>query len=107
MIASCNHPEWPLFALPVSTASPTSIADVGRSLTEGVGTPLVVRAGEIVRLWRQESLLRIEVAGISEESGGMGKTIRVRLLNASSDGRATPEKFSGIVRGPSDVEMQP
>jgi flagella basal body P-ring formation protein FlgA len=103
MIASCNHPEWPLVALPVST----STVDGRRSLAEGVEVPLVVRAGEIVRLWRQESFLRIEAAGISEESGGMGKTIRVRLLKTSSDRQAKPEQFSGIVRGPSDVEMQP
>jgi hypothetical protein len=72
-----------------------------------VGPIPVVRAGDIVRLWKQEDLLRIEVAGIAEESGGLGKTIRVRLLHRSADDQGNQERFSGIVRGPSDVEMQP
>jgi hypothetical protein len=67
----------------------------------------VVHAGDIVRLWKQEDLLRIEVAGVSEETGGLGKIIRVRLLRRNADDQAIQERFSGIVRGPSDVEMQP
>jgi flagella basal body P-ring formation protein FlgA len=67
----------------------------------------VVHAGDIVRLWKQEDILRIEVAGVSEESGGLGKTIRVRLLRQNTDSQVIPEQFFGIVRGPSDVEMQP
>jgi hypothetical protein len=61
----------------------------------------------MVQLWRRESLLRIEVVGISEESGGLGKTIRVRLLPRNTDDQAVPEQVSGVVRGPSNVEMQP
>ena len=72
-----------------------------------ISTAPVVRAGDIVRLWRQESFLRIEVAGMSEESGGLGKTIRVRLLRRNTDDQSIPEQFSGVIRGPSDVEMQP
>jgi hypothetical protein len=44
---------------------------------------------------------------VSEESGGLGKTIRVRLLRRNADDQVIQERFSGIVRGPSDVEMQP
>jgi hypothetical protein len=66
-----------------------------------------VRAGDIVMLWKQENLLRIEVTGISEESGSLGKTIRVRLLRRTTDDQFAQEQFSGIIRGPSDVEMQP
>jgi flagella basal body P-ring formation protein FlgA len=75
-----------------------------------VASPLsipVVHAGDIVRLWRQEELLRIEVVGVSQESGGLGKAIRVRLLRQNTDNQAIQEQLSGIVRGPSDVEMQP
>ena len=57
---------------------------------EGAKTAPVVRAGDIVRLWRQESSLRIEVAGVSEESGGLGKTIRVRLLRRNTDDQSMP-----------------
>jgi flagella basal body P-ring formation protein FlgA len=78
-----------------------------RPLIEGTKTSPVVHVGDLVRLWKQESLLRIEVAGVSEESGSVGKTIRVRLLRSNMDGQTTTEQFSGVVRGPSDVEIQP
>jgi hypothetical protein len=108
LIARCSHPNWPIFALPAngvgSIAAPRELA---RSLGEDIKTTPIVRAGDIVRLWRQEHLLRIEVAGVSEESGGLGKTVRVRLLRRNTDDQSMPAQFSGIVRGPSDVEMQP
>ncbi len=108
MIASCGHPEWPAFGLATNGAvSSTAPQQAERSFAEAVRTVPVVHAGEIVRLWRQEKLLRIEVSGVSEESGGLGKTIRVRLLHRNTDDQSIPEQFSGIIRGPSDVEMQP
>jgi hypothetical protein len=44
---------------------------------------------------------------VSEESGGLGKTIRVRLLHRGTDDQSIRQKFSGVVRGPANVEMQP
>ena len=108
MIANCNHPEWPVFALPANeVTSLETTQETKRSLIESGQRSLVVRVGDLVRLWKQESLLRIEVAGVSEESGSVGKTIRVRLLRSNTDGQSAPEEFSGVVRGPSDVEIQP
>jgi hypothetical protein len=108
MIARCGHPEWPVFALPANGASSlASPQEEERSATEGSRTVPIVRAGDVVRLWRKESLLRIEVAGVSEESGGLGKTIRVRLLHSNTDDQSIPEQLSGVIRGPLDVEMQP
>jgi hypothetical protein len=108
MIASCDHPEWPAFALQPhrwnSTAQALAIEQTRGKDTHAI---VVVRAGDIVLLWRQENLLRIEVTGISEESGSLGKTIRVRLLRRNTDDQFAQEQFSGIIRGPSDVEMQP
>lgn len=107
MIARCDHPEWPAVALPANTAnSVASLQLRDLSVTDRIGTAPVVRAGDIVRLWKQESFLRIEVAGVCEESGGVGKTIRVRLMHRNADDQSIPEQFSGIIRGPSDVEMQ-
>jgi hypothetical protein len=107
MIVSCAHPEWPAFALPTNGATTTKTRQVGdHSLTESVKTAPIVRAGEVVRLWRQESLLRIEVVGVSEENGGLGNTIRVRLLRRNTDDQSIPEQFFGVVRGPSNVEIQ-
>jgi flagellar basal body P-ring formation chaperone FlgA len=108
MIASCDHPEWPALALPANGANALKTPhDAEGAFTEDVKDAPIIRAGEIVRLWRQESLLRIEVAGISEESGGLGKTIRVRLLRRNTDDQSIPEQLSGVVRGPSNVEIQP
>jgi hypothetical protein len=103
MIVRCGHPEFPVFALPANGTS----SFASPSVADGPRVAPVVRAGDVVRLWRQESFLRIEVAGVSEESGGLGKTIRVRLLHRSTGDQSIPEQFSGVIRGPLDVEMQP
>jgi hypothetical protein len=108
MIVSCGHPEWPAFALPANGAiSIKTLQEGNPSLTENVKTALVVHAGDVVRLWRQETLLRIEVAGVSEESGALGNTVRVRLVPRNTDDQSIPEQFAGVVRGPSNVEIQP
>jgi hypothetical protein len=106
MIASCDHPEWPAFALPVGAASIHIPQQTSYVLSENPAA-VVVRVGDVVHLWRQESLLRIEAAGISEESGEIGKVVRVRLLHENTDGQSISEQLFGIVRGPLDVEMQP
>jgi hypothetical protein len=108
MIAHCGHPEWPVFAVPANGLSSfASLQKAERFVAEGPSALPIVRAGEVVQLWRRESLLRIEVAGVSEESGGLGKTIRVRLLHRNTDDQAVPEQVSGVIRGPANVEMQP
>ncbi len=106
-ISSCSHPEWPAVALQAGTTSVAAAIEGKHSSVEGVRQTPVIRAGDIVRLWRQEDLLRIEVAGVSEASAGLGQTVRVRLLRRSSDDQSIPEQFSGIVRGPSNVEILP
>jgi hypothetical protein len=107
-IARCGHPEWPVSALPANgVGSLASPQKTEHFMAEGLRAVPVVRAGDVVQLWRQESLLRIEVAGVSEESGGLGKTIRVRLLHRNTDDQAVRERVSGVIRGPSNVEMQP
>jgi len=107
-VASCTHPEWPVSALLVPGGG-TVVSPPGaqHALTHNVRKAPLVRAGDVVRMWRQEKLMRMEFAGVSEESGDLGKTIRVRLLRRSTDDRSIPKQFSGIIRGPSDVEMQP
>jgi hypothetical protein len=102
MIVSCDHPEWPAFALPLESSSPLKTPK-GISTREIPSTP-VVHAGDIVRLWRYDRLLRIEVTGVSEESGGFGKKIRVRLVQRDS---GAPQQLLGLVRGPSNVEIEP
>ncbi len=103
MIVSCDHPEWPAFALPLEVSSIPLKAPRRISAQEISVTP-VVHAGDVVRLWRYDRLLRIEVTGISEESGGLGKKIRVRLAQRDS---GVPQQLVGVVRGPSNVEIEP
>ncbi len=103
MVIRCGHPDWPVLAIPANGAS--SIA--ATSATEGVRTPPMVRVGDMVRLWRQESLLRIEVSGVAEESGGLGSTIRVRLATRDTSEQSVQERSSGVIRGPWSVEIQP
>lgn len=108
MIVSCDHPEQPAIAFPVNTTDTLNVfQQVDRASTVNIQRAIVVRAGDVVRLWRQENLLRIEVGGVSEESGSLGKTIRVRLMRNNIGDESTPEQLLGIIRGPSNVEMQP
>jgi hypothetical protein len=108
IVASCDHPEWPALAVPMNGTGLLKTLQKTRGFpTENVGTVTVVHVGDIVQLWKQENFLRIEAAGISEESGALGKTVRVRLLSNNSDGQSVSEQFSGVVRGPLNVEIQP
>ncbi|MBN9617902.1 MAG: hypothetical protein BGO25_16500 [Acidobacteriales bacterium 59-55] len=106
-IANCEHPDWPEASFRVEGFDGVSSRRVERARADLFPSVPVVRAGDIVRLWRQEDLLRIEVTGVAEQSGGIGKMIRVRLLRRSMDDGPKDEELTGIVRGPSDVEMLP
>ena len=106
MVIRCDHPEWPAVALPLRYSILQSLL---REQEGGkyIPTSVVIRAGEIVRLWSQEISSRIEVTGISEGNGRLGDLIKVRLLRRNTDDQSIEEQFSGIVRGPSDVEIKP
>jgi hypothetical protein len=106
MVSRCDHPEWPAVALPLRD-SILRLRLREQERAKDVPGSVVIRAGEIVRLWRQEISLRIEVAGISEGNGELGDLIKVRLLRRNTDDQSTEEQFFGIVRGPSEVEMKP
>lgn len=97
MVASCEHPEQPAFAVPTKEA----IGERESGRRKDDSAPMV-RAGEVVRLWWQEDNLRIEITAMSEENGGLGKVIRVRLVG----GESAEREFVGIVRGVADVEMR-
>jgi hypothetical protein len=106
-VASCDHPERPTLAVLLGESDlPGAGLQTGRSLAHGTPVPIVVHAGDVVRLWHQEVFLRIETAGVSEESGGIGKTIRMRLLHRNAEDQSTTEHLLGVIRGPLDVEMQ-
>lgn len=106
MVIRCAHPEWPAVAVLLRDSILPLRVRVQES-SKNIPQPVVIHVGEIVRVWRQETSLRIEVAGISEGNGGLGDLIRVRLMRRNTDDQSIEEQFSGIVRGPSDVEMRP
>jgi hypothetical protein len=108
MMVDSDHPEWPAFALPLQgceqVAGPQRPQQTSSS---NIQAPPMVHAGDIVRVWRQERFLRLEVAAISEENGRLGQRIRMRLSPLDGQILASPEQVSGLVRGPSSVEWQP
>jgi len=110
-VARCDHPEWPEISVrteQVSTRSDRAVQSTDQATDKpSISAPVVVHAGDIVRLWKEEDLLRIEATGVAEESGGIGKRIRVRLRRRNTDDQSREEQFTGIVRGPSNVEMKP
>jgi hypothetical protein len=106
-VASCDHPERPPLAVLLrETDLHGESLQTGYAMAQGIAAPVVVHAGDVVRLWHREAFLRIETAGVSEESGGIGKTIHLRLLSKNIDDQSTAEQLLGVVRGPSDVEMR-
>jgi hypothetical protein len=107
VVANCDHAEWPMLAVQTFGSDSSTPSRANQIRVANSPSIPVVHAGDIVRLWRQEELLRIEVVGVSQENGGLGKAVRVRLQRQNADNQAIQEQFSGIVRGPSDVEMQP
>jgi hypothetical protein len=108
-ISSCNHPERPTFSLQAEGSDSAEHSQLRESQTVMDSTHLipVIHVGDTVRLWRQEAVLRIELAGVAEENGSLGKLVRIRLLRRNTDDQSTQAEFTGIVRGKSDVEMQP
>lgn len=102
-VVNCGHPERPGISLRTKEAGQRPAALSAEVHEEQ--SPLV-RAGDVVELWRQEDLLRIEVSGVAEQSGMMGQTIRVRLLRRQGSNQSVEEQFNGVVRGRADVEMQ-
>ncbi len=104
-ISSCSHPEWPSLVLSLPAGSSVQPRNAESSIRSVEPSP-IVHVGDVVRLWKNEGVSRIEVVGVSEESGGVGKKVRVRLLHRNYDEEAAPRVLSGVIRGPSNVEMQ-
>lgn len=105
-IIDCGHPLWPAVALQlINSYSLTRLSEP--EPVRNTSSFAIIRAGETVRLWRQETFLWIEVLGISEGNGGLGDRVKVRLLCRNTEDKSVAKEFYGVVRGPSDVEMKP
>ena len=127
---SCAHPEWPARAvavgagsLPVLAVRTIAAAQVAAGVARAgqavqispasptaqavqVAQPLLVRAGEEVRLWSQGERVRIEMSGVAEQSARNGERVVVRVTRQTDDAGLTVERIAGTVRGAGDVEME-
>jgi hypothetical protein len=108
MLISCEHSEWPVIALPIDNSGTFHWPQCPQRLPSPDAPPKpTVHIGEAIRAWKHENLLRIEVAGVAEEDGGLGQKIRVRILRPAYSNSSPPEHLSGTVRGFGNVEIQP
>jgi hypothetical protein len=104
-VMDCKHPEWParMVLLP---ASSSQVPAEAREVAVVARHHFFVRAGEKVKLWSSDDLLRIEVDGIAEETKEEGQRIRVRLIqHMGSYGQSPERQLMGVVRGSGDVEL--
>jgi hypothetical protein len=106
VIESCDHSERPSITVPMDMPAPVLLT---ASSARPYAIMPIVRAGDLVRLWKRDRYAHIEMIATAEENGAVGTRVRVRLTAPKdADGQSTqPQYFAGVVRGPADVEMEP
>jgi hypothetical protein len=100
----CAHPDWPARLVATSSRGATTALASQRAVEPM--TPLLVRAGDSVRLWQQAKNVRIEMTGVAEQGARAGEPIMVRVVRQTDDAGQTVQRISGTVRGAGDVEME-
>ena len=103
LVVDCRHPEWPAKMVAVAEGAAPLVSV--REVRATVVLPALVRAGETVRVWRQDAMVRLETTGVAESSGALGKAVKVRLVRRDSSGQAMEQHVSGVVDGAGSVEM--
>jgi hypothetical protein len=101
----CSHPDWPAhltLAVSAVRSAPTQPAEVAADLS----LPLLVHAGDPVRLWMQDRSVRIEMTGVAEQSARSGERVTIRVTQQTEDAGTSVQRIPGIVRGQGDVEME-
>src|ERR1700722_11034705 len=66
---SCAHPDWPVRSVAVSSGSASPAAPNRVAISNEPAPspqPLLVHAGDPVRLWMQSEMVRIEISGQAE-----------------------------------------
>jgi flagellar basal body P-ring formation chaperone FlgA len=105
----CAHPAWPAHS--VAIADSALLAGNATSLPLALASavppaqPLLVRAGESVRLWSQDAASRIEITGIAEQSAHLGERINIRITHQTDDSGLVVQHIAGIVRAAGNVEI--
>jgi flagella basal body P-ring formation protein FlgA len=88
----------------VGSATPIGIVRINEVIK--IVQPLLVHAGDRVRLWSQNDTVRIEMSGVVEQSARSGDRVMVQVTRQSDDAGLTVERIAGIVCGSGDVEIE-
>jgi hypothetical protein len=101
-VRRCGHPEWPGVSVATTAAGGFVAARAAAVVVRG---PLLVRAGEVVQVWRNEANVRFEVSAVSD-GGGVVDRIRLHIVTHEEDGGDSVRYVFGLVRGAGNVEME-
>jgi hypothetical protein len=105
----CAHPEWPAHLVAVAAPFPFPIDGAAQSVVTpaaAVVRPPLIHAGDFVKLWEQNAMVRIEMHGVAEQSARAGERVVVRITRETDDAGLTLDRIGGVVRGVGDVEME-
>jgi hypothetical protein len=105
----CAHPEWPDRLVAAVTPASIPVSGTGHPAAPVAATailPLLVHAGDSVRLWEEDAMVRIEISGVAEQSARAGERVVVRITRQTDDAGLTVNRIGGIVRGAGEVEME-
>ena len=103
----CAHPEWPARSVADgSSVSGTLDATEFARARVAIAQPLLIHAGDAVKLWLQDQKVRIEMSGVAEQSARNGERVMVRITRQNGDEGLPVDRIAGTVRGAGDVEME-
>jgi hypothetical protein len=104
----CAHPDWPTHSFAIGATGPlaTGRPIITAPATVAIALPLLVHAGDQVRLWQRDAMVRIEMTGVAEQSARQGEPVVVRITRQTEDAGLIVERIPGTVRGAGDVEME-
>jgi hypothetical protein len=109
---ACEHPGWPLRLAAISSDRAfNSTADLPNLANAAeIGTknpkPLLVKAGDVVRVWMQGDRVRIEMSGTVERSAHQGEPVVVQITRHDDETGLTVQRVAGTVSGADEVEME-
>jgi hypothetical protein len=98
-ITNTDHPDWSAISIP----DPSTLQRTEPNL-QHTAQPLLVRAGQPVKLWRRDALLQLDLTAIAEDNGYLGQQIKVRYAGPANSNQPSQE-IAGVVRAQGSVEM--
>lgn len=106
-VIACGHPERPAILvplyLPIALEKPSAVTPPHSS-----SQPLVVHAGQALRLHSVSDKSRIEISGIAEQQGAIGQAIRVHLVSGFTSAANTPARqLVATITAQGEAELQP